>query len=126
MLFLLRREVTFGMTDILLNKFRKSVSEIAMNEQDKKVACDQHGVRGFGLVCTHIAHAVDSGAAVGFFWGDDADLARPDAWCAACESALLAVPAGETTDRWFLSCDYKIFCEVCWDLARERLGPPIK
>jgi hypothetical protein len=48
-------------------------------------------------VCTHIAHAIDTGTAVGFFWGDETDTARPDAWCRACKAALLAVPAGTDT-----------------------------
>lgn len=58
---------------------------------------------------------------VGFFWGDDTDTARPDAWCHACEQALLAVPTGEAADEWFSSCDYKIFCAACWDGAKRVL-----
>ena len=36
-----------------------------------EVVCPVHGRQGIGLACTHIAHAIDSGEAVGFFWGDD-------------------------------------------------------
>ena len=46
------------------------------------VVCPQHGQQSIGLVCTHIAHAIDSGERVVFFWADDTDTARPDAWCA--------------------------------------------
>jgi hypothetical protein len=88
-----------------------------MNE----LTCPQHGRQGIGLVCTHIAHAVDSGQQVGFFWGDDTDTARPDAWCRACEQALLAVPKGASTEQWFLKCDYKVFCAACWDCAKDVL-----
>ncbi|MFO0681195.1 MAG: hypothetical protein U0234_04045 [Sandaracinus sp.] len=28
-----------------------------------------HGRQGIGLACTHVAHAIDSGEQVGFFWG---------------------------------------------------------
>jgi hypothetical protein len=87
----------------------------------EEVTCPQHGRQGIGLVCTHIAHAVDSGKPVGFFWGDETDTARPDAWCHACEQALLAVPPGQSTEAWFLACDYKVFCAACWDLANQRL-----
>jgi len=80
--------------------------------------CSVHGRQGIGLVCTHIAHAVDSGKNVGFYWGDDTDTARPVAWCYACEQARLSVPEGQATDQWFLSCDYKIFCAACWDYAK--------
>lgn len=84
-----------------------------------EINCPAHGRQGIGLVCTHIAHAVDGGQSVGFFWGDDSDTARPDAWCSACEQALLAVPQGESTEKWFLACENKIFCAECWDLAKN-------
>jgi len=56
-----------------------------------EVNCKVHGRKGIGLVCSHIAFAVDRGERVGFYWGDDIDYARPDAWCAQCERALLAL-----------------------------------
>jgi hypothetical protein len=43
--------------------------------------CPVHGREDIGLVCEHIALAVDRGERVGFFWGDDTNTARPDAWC---------------------------------------------
>ena len=76
--------------------------------------------RASGLVCTHVAHAIDSGADVGFFWGDDTDTARPDAWCASCERKLLALK-GAPGDSWFVECDYKILCAACWDEAKQIL-----
>lgn len=86
----------------------------------KKANCRKHGLQGIGLVCTHVAHAIDSGADVGFFWGDDTDTARPDAWCASCERKLLALK-GAPSDRWFVECDYKVLCAACWDEAKRVL-----
>jgi hypothetical protein len=86
-----------------------------------EVACTRHGRQGIGLVCTHIAHAVDSGVRVGFFWGNDTDTARPDAWCHDCERALRQVPAGATTETWFENCEFKVFCAACWDHAKSVL-----
>ena len=43
---------------------------------NKSANCALHGTQGIGLVCTHIARALDTGARVGFFWGDDSDTAR--------------------------------------------------
>lgn len=86
-----------------------------------KVVCPEHGRQGIGLVCTHIALAIDSAEPVGFFWGNDADTARPDAWCMACEQALRETPAGQPTETWFLACDFKILCAACWDIAKHRL-----
>jgi hypothetical protein len=83
----------------------------------KTAHCSKHGVRGIGLVCTHVAHAIDSGAEVGFFWGDDTDTARPDAWCAACERKLVAL-AGASSERWFVEAEFKILCASCWDEAK--------
>lgn len=92
-----------------------------MDVANNEVICQQHGRQGIGLVCTHIAHAVGCGQRVGFFWGDDADTARPDAWCEECEKGLLAIPLGEATEKWFSKCDYKIFCAACWDEAKRVL-----
>src|SRR5687768_2312276 len=90
-------------------------------EKMKEVQCERHGRNGIGLVCVHIAHAVDTGGQVGFFWGDDEDTARPDAWCWECELALRAIPAGASSAAWFENCDYKIFCAACWDHAKAVL-----
>jgi hypothetical protein len=88
---------------------------------DNRVVCPQHGQQGIGLVCSHIARAVDSGELVGFFWGDETDTARPDAWCLRCEQALRVVSPNQSTEDWFLKCDFKAFCAACWDLAKRVL-----
>lgn len=86
----------------------------------REVECRAHGRQGIGLACTHVAHAIDSGEQVGFFWGDDVDTARPDAWCAACERALVALN-GASSDDWFQRADFKILCAGCWDEAKRVL-----
>lgn len=84
--------------------------------------CPVHGEQGIGLVCVHIAHAVDAGEKVGFFSDDTFDdLARPDAWCAACEETLL-LASDEEQERWFHDADFKIFCAACWDEASQVCG----
>jgi hypothetical protein len=85
---------------------------------ENQVVCPRHGKQGIGLVCHHIAHAVDRGKAVGFFYGDDSDTARPDAWCAACEKALIALQ-GSSSEQWFIDAEFKIFCAACWDEAKD-------
>ena len=82
--------------------------------------CPTHGSQGIGLVCTHVAHAIDSRERVGFFWGDDTDTARPDAWCAACEQKLVALN-GASSEQWFVEAEFKILCAACWDEARHVL-----
>lgn len=72
-------------------------------------------------MCEHIAVGVDKREAVGFYWGDDTDHARPDAWCAECEAALVALD-GASSEQWFINARFKIFCARCWDEAREVCG----
>ena len=87
----------------------------------KNVNCPSHGEQGIGLVCKHIACAVDAGERVGFFWGDDPDTARPDAWCYECENALVAL-SGRSTEGWFQDAEFKVFCAMCWDEAKAICG----
>jgi hypothetical protein len=79
--------------------------------------CRVHGREGIGLVCGHIAFAVERGERVGFFWGDDTDTARPDAWCRECERALRALN-GSSSEQWFRNAHFKVFCARCWDEAK--------
>ena len=82
------------------------------------VECRRHGKQAIGLVCTHVAHAIAVGTRVGFFWGDDTDTGRPDAWCAACENALRAVTDDLGGEQWFRAAEFKILCVGCWDEAK--------
>lgn len=91
----------------------------------KTADCSRHGSQGIGLVCTHVAHAIDSGEQVGFFWGDDTDTARPDAWCAECEKALVALK-GASSEAWFVRAEFKILCAACWDEAKRVLYGPVR
>lgn len=97
-----------------------------MNESPSdQIDCGRHGRQGIGLVCIHIAYAVDRGERVGFHWGDDTDTARPDAWCSDCEKALVALN-GASSEDWFRAAQFKIFCSRCWDEAKVACGgfPP--
>ena len=87
----------------------------------KQTTCPSHGQQGIGLLCTHLAHAIATGELVGFFWGDDEDLARPDAWCKACNDKLLALD-GASSEQWFVDADFKTVCAACWDDAKAACG----
>ena len=43
--------------------------------------CAKHGRQQFALACIHVAIAVDSKEQLGFYWGDQINMGRPDAWC---------------------------------------------
>ena len=85
----------------------------------KSTVCSRHGKQGIGLVCRHIALAVDERRKVGFFWSDDEDLARPDAWCAECDRRIRLDP---DDPDWFDNADFKFFCAACWDEAKQICG----
>jgi hypothetical protein len=85
-----------------------------------QVSCERHGLQGLGIVCIHVALAIDAHEQVGFFWDNDAETGRPSAWCAACESALLKLGGGPIED-WARQADFKILCACCWDEAKEIL-----
>ena len=82
--------------------------------------CVEHGRQGFGIVCIHVAQAVDSGEQVGFFWSPDPEMARPFAWCAACETYL--TENGGDVKRMAKSAKFRIICAMCWDEAKAVLG----
>jgi hypothetical protein len=88
---------------------------VDMSEQ--RTNCCIHGDQGIGLMCVHAATAIDSGASVGLFLSDNTGLARPDAWCRACEDRLVREGWSEA---WFEDADFKILCAACWDLGRQR------
>ncbi len=69
-------------------------------------------------MCQHIAHAVDRyDPKVGFYFGNEEDTARPDAWCRVCEQALVQLD-GKDGDGWFEAAGFKVFCACCWDKAK--------
>jgi hypothetical protein len=92
-----------------------------MNKVPRQAQCSIHGPQGIGLVCEHIAFAIDQGTRVGFYWGDDTDLARPDAWCSRCDASLVAL-SGKSSEQWFIDARFKIFCAKCWDEAKVVCG----
>jgi hypothetical protein len=87
----------------------------------KTTKCPTHGKQGIGLVCRHVAFALLERKRVGFFWGDDTDTARPDAWCQGCEEALVALK-GASSEKWFKEAEFKILCAACWDEAKVVCG----
>ena len=89
-----------------------------MSKRQRLVACKKHGSQGIGLVCEHIAFAVDRGECVGFFWGDDTDTALPDAWCSECEVRVQKT-GGEWEGEAEAHLGAKLLCGRCYDLAKK-------
>jgi hypothetical protein len=88
----------------------------------KRIKCKKHGNVGMAMACIHIIEAIDNKKNVGFYWSEDKNnpLARPDAWCQACEDYLKT--NGEKWDEGFVQFSQpKLICEMCWDEAKELL-----
>lgn len=85
------------------------------------VSCDRHGMQGIGLVCQHLLSYKEP---IGFYWSDDSDQARPDAWCNACEEQLLK---DQFTEAWYEQAGFQTLCALCWDelkAAAEMVESP--
>lgn len=85
-----------------------------MVQLPRLIVCDQHGTQGIGLVCRHILASEEPN---GFFWSDDNDQARPDAWCNDCEEKLLK---DEFSEAWYEQAGFQTLCALCWDAAKAR------
>ena len=79
------------------------------------VECPRHGKQGFGILCIHVVKAIDTGEKIGFFWSEDEEMARPFAWCAACEA--YHVEQGDF-EKLAKVAEFKILCAKCWDMAK--------
>jgi hypothetical protein len=65
--------------------------------------------------------AVTTSVAADFLW-DDADDARPDAWCARCEEVRAA--EGDWNERSEAWADPTVVCHQCYDAIRARNARP--
>lgn len=79
-----------------------------------EVDCERHGRRPAALCCRHVAR--ESGR--GFYSAPSDELARPQAWCAACDALLRR--RGAWSEEVFEEAEMTLLCELCWDEARER------
>jgi hypothetical protein len=82
------------------------------------VECSSHGVQPSTFVCQHLFGTLSSRQAVGFWWSQEDDSERPDAWCTACKEQL------ESTDQQWTPQTVKfvhpkLICGACYDVAYE-------
>src|SRR5688572_29619949 len=85
------------------------------------VKCSEHGVQQATFVCQHIVASLPAGESAGFFWAQDPDNPRPDAWCRACEERVRAT-GGEWTEECESLAAVKLLCGACYDRARALSG----
>ncbi len=86
-------------------------------EPSRTVECDEHGPQPETFVCQHIVQGLVEGRPYGFWWADDPENSRPDAWCTACND-LLKKHGGEWNDTTESFAGVKLLCGACYDTAR--------
>lgn len=89
-----------------------------MNDEQKYVECSEHGKQQETFVCQHIIETLEDGKARGFWWANDPENPRPDAWCSECEKKVQA-SNGEWNDENEAFAGVKLLCGACYDRAKE-------
>ena len=85
-----------------------------MSDKKTPIHCEKHGRRYATFVCCHLVQGSD----LGFFYADDPEDERPDAWCGACDRVLLE--EGEWNDRSEGFAQVTLICSECYDAVRKR------
>ncbi len=88
-------------------------------EAEQLVECAEHGAQPATFVCQHILRGLEEDKPYGFWWADDPESTRPDAWCTACEEYLNA-DGGEWNDKTEAFAGVKLLCGSCYDRAKAR------
>ena len=89
-----------------------------MSNNEHVVECAEHGEQQATYVCQHIVQTLKDGKARGFWWADDPDNPRPDAWCSECE-AKVQETNGEWNDESEAFAGVKLLCGACYDRAKQ-------
>ncbi|MCG9748134.1 hypothetical protein [Shewanella sp. Isolate8] len=92
-------------------------------DEEKYVECGTHGKQQATFVCQHIIQTLHDGKARGFWWANDPENPRPDAWCSECEVKVQETN-GEWNDESEAFAGVKLLCGACYDRVKEiNLGP---
>jgi hypothetical protein len=86
--------------------------------EKRTVHCEEHGSQQETFVCQHIKEGLTEGQPYGFWWSDDPENARPDAWCTMCNK-LVSENEGEWTDELLEIVQVKLLCGRCYDEAKS-------
>jgi hypothetical protein len=87
------------------------------------VECEEHGLQPETFVCQHVAMSLRSRVRVGFFWADQSNTDRPNAWCRECNERV-----SKTNGEWLgearAHLQAKLLCGACYDDVRTiNLSP---
>lgn len=89
-----------------------------MSKLENTVECCLHGEQQETFVCQHIVQTLNDEIPRGFWWADNPENPRPDAWCSECE-AMVQRTGGEWNDESEAFAQVKLLCGVCYDQAKQ-------
>ncbi|MEO1563544.1 MAG: hypothetical protein AAFR98_08925 [Pseudomonadota bacterium] len=82
-----------------------------------KIFCSEHGDQDETFVCQHIVQSLEENKPYGFWWAQDSDQIRPDAWCTTCNE-MVESEGGEWTERALDLAKVTLLCGKCYDQAK--------
>ncbi|MDH5672727.1 MAG: hypothetical protein OEZ06_11295 [Myxococcales bacterium] len=83
------------------------------------VECPEHGRQPAAFVCQHIIEGLNEGLAHGFYWAEQPEFDRPDAWCGSCQR-LVEEQGGEWTESAQEQACIGMLCGLCYDQAKAH------
>jgi hypothetical protein len=89
-----------------------------MEIHKEQVECAEHGKQQATFVCQHIIQTLRDGHPRGFWWADDPDNPKPDAWCSECE-AKVREAGGAWNEESESFAGVTLLCAACYDKAQE-------
>ena len=89
-----------------------------MDEKHRYVECAEHGAQQATYVCRHVVESLRTGVPTGFWWADDPENPRPDAWCSACEEKVQST-GGEWTGESESFAGVTLLCGAYYDEAKK-------
>lgn len=92
---------------------------------EKYVECCEHGKQQATFVCNHVVESLRDEIPRGFWWANDPDNPRADAWCSECEERLKAND-GEWNEEIETLANIRLLCGVCYDNAKNLNFPSQK
>ena len=84
---------------------------------EKLVNCCRHGMQPETFVCNHIVETLTDNQPRGFWWANDPDNDRPDAWCTECNTRLRD-NGGEWNEEIETFAHVRLLCGCCYDSAK--------
>jgi hypothetical protein len=85
---------------------------------EKQVDCCEHGKQQATFVCNHIVESLHDETPRGFWWANDPENPRPDAWCSDCEERLKA-NGGDWSEEIEELAHIRLLCGMCYDNAKN-------